>query len=251
MKRAVLLFFVVLNSVLIYAQDASQNFNLGNEFYQKSEYDSALYYYQQILEQGKVSPALYYNLGNTYYKKGLLGEAILYYEKAALLAPDDPEINQNLEIARARTIDKIDPLPQIFYKHWISDLKNLFSPDTWSIIAVILLWLFFGSLAVYLLARQSGIRKSFFALAVVFLIFFITSAVIAYDRYENLTGGNSAIIFEQSVYVKSSPEEKSTNLFMLHEGTKVEVMDELSNWRKIRIANGSIGWIKENAIAVI
>ncbi|MGI8892233.1 MAG: tetratricopeptide repeat protein [Bacteroidia bacterium] len=251
MKRAVLLFFIVLNSVFINAQDASQYFNLGNEFYQKTEYDSAFYYYQRILEQGKVSPALYYNLGNTYYKKGLLGEAILYYEKASLLAPDDPEINQNLEIARARTVDKIDPLPQMFYKRWISDLKNLFAPDTWSIIAVALLWLFFGSLAVYLLSRQTGMRKSFFALAIVFLIFFITSAVVAYDRYENLTGGNSAIIFTQSVYVKSSPEEKSTNLFMLHEGTKVEVMDELSNWRKIRIANGNIGWIKEDDLKVI
>jgi tetratricopeptide (TPR) repeat protein len=251
MKRIIFLFFVTINSVFVSAEDAIQLFNLGNEHYQKSEYDSALYYYQQILEKGKVSPALYYNLGNTYYKKGLLGEAILYYEKAVRLAPDDGEIKQNLEIARARTVDKIDPLPRMFYKRWITGLKNLFSPDTWTIITIVLLWLFFGSLTVYLLSRKTPIRKSFFALAAALLLIFFISAVITYDRYENLTGGNSAIIFEQSVYIKSSPEEKSTNLFMLHEGTKVEVLDELSNWRKIRIANGSIGWIKENAIRVI
>lgn len=251
MTKLLLLFLILFHSLLIIAQDASTSFEAGNNYYQRAEYDSALIYYQSIIEEGKTSAALYYNIGNSYYKKGLLAEAILYYERAAQLSPDDVDIKQNLEIAHARTIDKIDPLPQIFYKKWISELKNFFSPDTWAIFTVIFFWLFFVSLAVYILSGIPSIRKLFFASAIVFFIFMISSAAISYDRYRNITSSNSAIIFDSSVYVKSSPEDKSTNLFLLHEGTKVEILEELSNWRKIKLANGSVGWIKEGAIRVI
>ena len=251
MKRIIYLFLIVIGSSLAFANDATELFQQGNEYYRNAEYDSALTYYQRILDSGVTSPELYYNLGNTYYKKGMIGETILYYERALRLAPGDEEIRQNLEIAKANTIDKIDPLPQIFYKRWINEVKNSVSPDTWAVTSIVLLWLFFASLTVYVLSRITSIRKLFFSSAVIFLIFFVTSAVIAYDRYETVTGGNSAIIFEASVYIKSSPDEKSTDLFLLHEGTKVEILDELSEWRKIKIANGSIGWINQDAIRVI
>ena len=251
MMRLLFSILVLLNSLLIFSQNVSSGFEVGNNYYQRAEYDSALIYYQSIIEEGKTSPALYYNIGNAYYKKGLLAEAILYYERAAQLSPVDVDISQNLEIARAGTIDKIDPLPQIFYKQWINELKNFFSPDTWAIFTVVFIWLFFISLAVYVLSRIPSTRKLFFVSAIILFILMISSAWISYDRYGDITNSNSAIVFDTSVYVKSSPEEKSTNLFMLHEGTKVEILEELRNWRKIKLVNGSVGWIREEAIRVI
>lgn len=251
MNRILFLLLLFANLSYSHADEAVSFFSKANDYYQKAEFDSALMFYNKVLELDKVSSALYYNMGNSYFKKGMLAEAILFYEKASRLAPHDPEINQNLEIARARTIDKIDPLPQMFYNRWVMDIKNLFSPDAWSVAAVIFFWLFIGSLSFYLLSGKSSIKKISFASAIFLFVFFIFTAWIAYDRHQNLTGGHNAIIFETSVYVKSSPEDKSTNLFMLHEGTKVEILDEISEWRKIRIANGNIGWIKEDAIGVI
>ena len=60
-----------------------------------------------------------------------------------------------------------------------------------------------------------------------------------------------AIIFAPSVYIKSSPDNNATDLFILHEGTKIILMDHLNDWYEVKIQNGNVGWIQKNTFEVI
>ncbi len=214
--------------------------------YKSGNYQKALEYYKQIEQMGNTSAYLYYNIGNAYFRTHNIAKAILYYERAKLLNPNDPDIDHNLKFANTFITDKINELPEPFYLTWFRNFTYLFSPNTWAWGALILFitictLIFFNFLTSSLLL--SKVIKT--AAAFLFVIWIIT-IISAYSSYQRATSKKYAIITTETVEIKSSPDEKSTSLFVLHEGTKVYIKDTFEDWVEIRIADGNTGWIKEN-----
>lgn len=230
---------------------ADSLFALANKYYQANAFDQAIEIYQQIIETGIQTPEVLYNLGNAYYKDKNLGHAILYYEKAKLRDPNDDDINQNLAIANARIVDKIDIIPDFFIKRWLIRLVNLLPSNTWAILSLVL---FMVVLALFLLYFFSGTRLlkriGFFS-AVALLLLAIMAFWCSLRRAETISGNNEAIVVEPSVAIKSSPDEEGNNVFMLHEGTRVMVIDSIENWVNIKLTDGNKGWVERNAIEPI
>jgi len=233
--------------VISYAQTDSL-FEKGNRYYQKGEYDMALDVYQQLLKNNNTTPEVLYNMGNAYYKKGKLGYAIVYYEKARLLAPNDDNIQQNLAIANAKVVDKIDVIPEFLIKKWFRGWVNLLSSNTWALISIIFFTLSLCFLSVYIFSGAKLLKKIGFYFAIILLLFSVIALWNSVLRKKYITDNNTAIIVVPSVNVKSSPDPEGTNVFVLHEGTKVMLLDSIENWKEIKIANGNKGWIENAAI---
>lgn len=228
-----------------------EQFNKANALYRSGDYKDAARSYESLIAGGYVSSALYYNLGNAYYKQNDIPKSILNYERALKLKPGDEDISFNLRLANLSTVDKIEPLPKLFYEQWKDNLISLYNEDIWSKFGIIALWIALLFAALYIFTNSTFLKKTGFFATVIFLVTGITILVIAGIQHQRLTGNKSAIITETSAYIKSSPDDKSTNLFMLHAGTRIDIIDELKGWKKIRIANGNVGWISENEMEII
>jgi tetratricopeptide (TPR) repeat protein len=241
----------LLLSFFSYANDSQSDYRKANGYYQKQDFDNAIKTYEALIKEGYVSKEVYYNLGNSYYKTGNVSHALLNYERAHKLSPDDEDINFNIKIASLKVVDKMDAVPEIFYKRWLKSIALQFTTETWTIIFLAGIWLMFIFLAVYVVASSASLKKSGFIFAIIFLALNIGVFALAQKSYSMMYVDQQAIIMSSSVYVKSSPDEKGSDQFILHEGTKVDVLDEFADWKKIRIANGSIGWIKQEEIGII
>ena len=219
--------------------------------YVRGEYQLAITDYEALLKQGG-SAELYYNLGNAYYRTENITKAVLNYERALLLSPGDPDIRFNLQIARSKTIDKIVPESEMFFITWYHALVNLMSVDAWARMALISLALVIMLLLVYLFASRIWLRKVGFFGGILLLIVFVLSNLFAWQQKQNLLFRKGAIITASSVTVKSTPAKNGTDLFILHEGTKVNITDgSMRGWLEIRIADGKEGWIERNKLEEI
>lgn len=245
---AILFLFVCITS---YADSNKGQMELGNEAYKEGRYQEAIDYYQHILETGNFSKELYYNLGNAMYKSGKLPEAILYYEKARVLDPNDEDVLFNLGIANAQIVDEIEEIPEPFLTATLRDLIQMTSSNTWAIIALIAFLLFLSGLAFYFMNNRKGIRQSSFYIALIALIVFIGGLSFARTSQKQILNNGSAIVFTPTVNIKSSPDENGTKLFILHEGSKVEITDSLGNWFEIKLKDGNSGWLKNTDIQKI
>jgi len=203
------------------------------------------------LDDGFESADLYYNLGNACFKTDDLASAILYYEKALKLSPNDEDIVFNLNVANSRITDKIEPLPVMFYKRWWIKLSDLFSTDAWAKIQVVTFLLMLFALGGFLILRRVIVRKVSFWLALLFFIATIFSFGITYQKYTAYQKHTEAIVFTPSLTVKISPTENSVDLFVVHEGTKVKILDQLDGWYEVKIASGSSGWIQNESVKKI
>jgi tetratricopeptide (TPR) repeat protein len=240
--------FIVSSS---FAQSSSQQFEKANQYYQKNELDKAIQGYETLLKEGHESAALYYNLGNAYYKLNNNSLAILNYEKARKLSPQDEDIQFNLRMANLKVTDKVEPVPVLFYENWWNHLLHWFAFDQWAKIGIVLLWLVFALVLWFILSATRFIKQLTFYLSVFLFLMAALAFYCADTAFLEYESHNEAIIFVPSVYVKSSPTEKSTDLFILHEGSKVQILDKLGPWKKIRLLNGNVGWLKEGAVALI
>jgi tetratricopeptide (TPR) repeat protein len=226
-------------------------FTKGNEYYMQRQYAMAEQCYFRILDLGYVSGDLYFNLGNALYKQEKFAESILYYERALLLKPGDEDIKENLALANARIIDKINAIPDFLIKRWILGLRALFAPDQWAIFALVLFLISLAGFTVYYISRNISVRKSAFIGGIVLLFLSVTSAALMITLVNHIRKHDSAIIMSSTVNARSSPDEQSTNVFVLHEGTKVMITDSVQNWKEIRIANGNTGWVPREALEEI
>ena len=219
--------------------------------YIRGQYQQAIKDYEMLLKQG-ASADLYYNLGNAYYRSENITRAVLNYERALLLSPGDRDIRFNLQIARAKTIDKIVPESEMFFFTWYRSLVNLMSVDAWAWTALIALALLIVLLLVYLFSERIWLRKVGFFGGFVLLILFALSNLFAWQQKQDLLFRKGAIVISPSVTVKSTPAKNGTDLFILHEGTKVSITDgTMKGWMGIRIADGKEGWIESNMIEEI
>jgi len=251
LSTAILIFVAILISYSTYAGDANLMYDKANKLYRSGNYKEAATIYEAIIKQGNHSASLYYNLGNAYYKQAEIPKSILYFEKSLKLIPDDEDANYNLKLAYARTVDKIEPLPKLFYEKWIDAILTFFSPKTWSIITVVFSWLTLGIGIMYLIALTPNMKRNSFMTGLLFISFTLVLYFTAAAADKKINGVKSAIIMEDNVYIKSSPGERSTNLFVLHGGTKIEVLNIVGEWKQIKIANGNSGWILSSQIEVI
>lgn len=241
MKKAALLYISVLFNCISFGASPKQ----AEKLYRSGQYVDAGKQYEELLKQGE-SAALLYNLGNCYFKDNHWGKAILYYEKALKHAPDDEDIRFNLKMARERTLDKtVTPSPGI--KMWFYSQLLVLSPDTWTWLGIL-----FGVLALVLLAMGRYLGKRLLRITGTIAVApFICLLLFGWILNSHLTGRNEAIILEPSVDIKTSPDANAKATFILHEGTKVRVSREKSEWTEISIDSDRKGWIKNTALAVI
>lgn len=218
-------------------------FEEGNAAYNEGNYEQANSSYQKIIEAGVESASLYYNMGNTYYKTKDYPRAILYYEKALKLDPSDEDIRVNLEIANMAVVDKINTIPQSFLEKGWNGLKSLFPADGWAWISVVLFALFLLCLFMFLMSRRQSMRKVGFFAGVLVMLCLALSVFFAIENQRDLERLDEAIVMTPTVTVKSSPSDQSVDLFVLHEGSKVRILDTEKEWNKIKIADGSVGWL--------
>jgi len=249
--KKVLIVILILLPVLTFAIDPQITVAKANKAYTDGFYDNAVELYKSVIAEGYESVELYYNLGNACYKQNDFASAILYYEKAHKLDPGNEDVNFNIRIANTKITDKIEPIPELFYKRWYRTLLESYSVDKWSKIGLVFLCIGLIAGLLYLISRQLLIRKAGFWLGICFISASLFTFLFAWQDYNNIMHRKEAIIFSPTVTIKSSPDEKSVDLFVLHEGAKVELIDNIGTWYEIRIANGSVGWLSASAIEKI
>ena len=223
----------------------------ADEAYSKGKYQEAIVNYEAALKKGK-SADLYYNLGNAYYRTDNVTRAVINYERAHLLAPGDKDINHNLEVARSKTIDNIQPGEKIFFKVWFEDIKTSMGIDTWATLSLISLVVALILFLVYLFVKQMTVRKVAFYLSLVLVVFFIFGNVFASQLKDFATNSSAAIIVSPTVTAKKTPTDQAADVCVLHEGTRVEITDNaLKGWYEIRLVDGREGWITDKDVEVI
>ncbi|MBQ8224116.1 MAG: tetratricopeptide repeat protein [Bacteroides sp.] len=224
---------------------------VGDSAYMQKDYASAIQVYETLLQQGEAAE-LYYNLGNSYYKTENLGKAILNYERALLLQPGNSDIRANLEIARAKTVDNVVAIPELFFVTWFKALINCLSADAWAKLGVVLFCLFLLAIVLYLFSNKLMYRKLGFSFGIFLFIAVILINIFALKQKQSLVERNQAVILSPSVVVRSTPSDNGVSLFVLHEGHKVEIKDNsMSSWKEIRLSDGKVGWVPVSSIEVI
>jgi len=242
MKKFIFIFLIFF-SLVLEAQNANELFSTANNLYKNGEYSKAIELYSDIESQGLESDELFFNLGNSYYKLNKVAPTIYYYEKALKINPSNEDALFNLNFAKRMTIDVIEDLPKTFLQRFSINIIQKLSFDTWAIIAVISSFLVAVLFLLYYFSSSSK-KKLFYFNTTIFTIFIlILSTFFAFNNYKTVKNNRAAIIFVPKVEIKNAPSTNSDEVFELHEGTKVIILDELDNWKKIKIADGKIGWI--------
>lgn len=249
--RILLLYVLFFTSYLLPLTSHAVTKAEADSAYIRGQFQQAISDYEELLKQG-ASADLYYNLGNAYYRTENIPEAVLNYERALLLSPGDRDIRFNLQIARSKTFDKIVPESEMFFVTWYRSLVSMMSVDGWARTALVALALTIILLLVYLFSEKMWLRKTGFFGGVALLMLFMVANIFAWQQKQELLHRKGAIIFAPAVTVKSTPAANGTDLFILHEGTKVDITDgSMKDWKEIRIADGKEGWIESKYIRVI
>jgi extradiol dioxygenase family protein len=246
MKRFFNTILAILLTATVFAQ--ADLLEKANEHYTREEYQAAIDDYNKILMTNMESPEVYFNLGNAYYKTNRFTLAILNFERAKLLAPDDEDIQFNLQVANQKVVDSIQELPGIFIVRWWNSLINSQSTDSWAILSIIGFVIFLTLLGSYFFARTGEVKRISFWAGCFLLVFTIFSWTFAASQKSRLVNHSYAIVMQPTVTVKSSPSEKGTNLFVIHEGLKVKITDKLGDWVEIKLADGNKGWLLTETI---
>ena len=240
-----LLYIIVLTTQVFFAKNGFEN---GNALYQKGKYQEAITAYESVFRTKKQSAELYFNIGNCHYKLNKVAPAIYNYEKALLLNPTDAEIQNNLKFAQKLQIDDIKTVEKVGFNKLIQDFTNTFHYNTWGGIAVGLSIVFLLFFVGYYFSQITVSKRLFFFgmfFVMLLLIVSVAAAIFEKNQYNN---DQPAIVFSEIVSVKSEPKNGATDAFVIHEGTKVYVIESLDNWDKIQLTDGNEGWIENSAI---
>lgn len=240
-----ILFILLFVSQVFWAQTA---FEQGNQQYQKENYQAAISSFESILSTGKQSAEVYFNLGNCYYKLHKVAPAIYNYEKALVLDPNNKDVLNNLKFAHKLQIDEIKEVPKVGFAKLLRDFTANFHYDSWAWISVGLSFLFLMFFLGYYFSQYTLYKRIFFIgmFVLVFLILIsVLSAIFEKNHYQN---ERPAIVFAEVVSVKNEPKTSGSDVLILHEGTKVFVLETLDNWKKIQLTDGTEGWIENTAI---
>jgi len=242
MKKIILL-LCLFSFTLGYSQNENL-FNQATELYNNAEYSKAIENYEQILENGEHSASLYFNLGNSYYKLNSIGPSIYYYEKALLLSPNNQEIKDNLRFAQNMRLDAIEEIPTTEISKIYKSAVGMFDCNQWAYLAVGLVFLFVLAYMAYYFLRPANQKRAAFISGIFSLVLGVLCILMAYLNHQQNKNDDPAIVFAKEVNVNSEPNTNSNTVFTIHEGTKVNILDELNDWRRVRIADGQTGWLQ-------
>ena len=232
--------------------DAIPTLAEADSAYIQGDYLTAISMYEWIVQNQGVNATLYMNLGNCWLKRDEVAKAILCYERAYLIDPSDPDIRFNLELARTKTVDKVNPVNQLFIVVWFKKLLAVLDVNGWAVLTVVLFAITILLAGVLLFSKKSGIRKISFSFSAFFLLLSILSFIFATTQMGNLKERDTAIIMSPSVTVKSTPSSGGTDLFIIHEGRKVNILDSsMKEWVEIRLEDGNTGWVPVNVMEII
>ena len=245
MKKTILITLLIITSSL-FAQQADSLFVEANKLYQNEEYDKALELYKKIEEIPKTleqSDRLYYNIANANYKLNKVAPAVYYYEKALLVNPNNADAKFNLGFAKRMAIDNIEPLPKTISQKFTEGFILKLSYNAWAWLAVSLSLLFAVLFLLYHFSYSSGSKRFYFTSSIISILLALITIAFAYHNYTTVISNKPAIVFAEQADVKSAPTMSSEVNFQLHEGTKVQIIERLDNWEKIKIADGKMGWM--------
>lgn len=248
-----ILFIVIVGNIssVIFAQNVEDRMKQAREYYRNNEFDKAINIYEELRNDGYQGTSLFFNLANSYYRIGKLGYAILNYERALKLSPSDEDVKHNIAFANLSTVDRIQPLPTFFLFEWWESILASLTVNGWTYLAYLFFLLLIVFIVIYFFARsifqQKLILFSGLGVLVIFLLV-VSLLIVKINREETLISG---VVIEQSVTVKTSPDTKSTDAFVIHEGLKVNLEDKIDNWVKIKLADGKVGWVENNSIEKI
>lgn len=226
-------------------------FDKATDLYNDGEYSKAIDNYKEILDNGQHSASLYFNLGNCYYKLNAIGPSIYYYEKALVLDPDNGEIQNNLAFAQNMRLDAIEEMPKTEISRIYNSVVGMFTSDQWAYLAVALVFLFVLAYMAYYFLSSANQKRAAFISSMLSLALCVVCVLFAYLNHQQNKNNDPAIIFAKEVNVNAEPNANSSTVFTIHEGTKVNVLDELDEWRRIRIADGQTGWLPVDSIKKI
>ena len=246
-----LLFYAFNNLTVIASFNADSAFISANNEYINENYHEAIQQYEAILSQGFESAALYYNMGNAYYKLSDYPKSILNYEKALLLDPHNENIKFNLEKAQVYIVDQIDEIPEVIVRKWVIGAIAWLNSNTWALLSMIFFLISLIGFLLYFLIAKINFRRTGFYTGILFLILSAFTFIMAYKSKSMLTNSNGAIVMTPTVTVKGSPSNTSMDLFIVHEGTKVFILDELNNWYEVKLSDGKQGWLQKSDIEPI
>ncbi len=254
MNRTHWLFPILLSLLLAGSPGMAQEealFDRATAAYNDGNYEEAVSLYEEILGAGQHSAALYFNLGNAHYKLNQIAPSIYYYEKALLLEPEDPEILNNLAFARNMTLDDITPLPQPDLERLYKGILFSLSMNAWAYAGIFFMILFVALYLFFLGSHRPNRKRAGLIGSVIALMLALFCTSFAYLRYRTYVETQPAIVFRREITVRSEPNPGSSPVFLLHEGTKVQVKDSLDVWLKIQLADGQTGWTEGEALRLL
>ena len=243
MKNLVLIIVLFISCVAFSQTNNNIKFKQGVQDYNNGDYLSAISLFTEIINKGEHSKQLYFNLGNTYYKLNDIPNSIYYYEKALVLAPNDTQIKTNLTFAQNAKIDAITPLPKTFFSRWYTLVVGQFTFDGWAVTTVVCSCLFCILFIGYYFASEEKKKRLFFTTALLSGCFFILTFTMASVSYNDLQNNVFAIVFSQETDLKSAPKNNSDTVFVIHQGTKIKLLESDGLWSRIAIVNGIEGWM--------
>jgi tetratricopeptide (TPR) repeat protein len=254
-KKVIVLFFILIflfMNVFLFADEKQQLFEQGNLSFQNQQYLEALASYQKILDLKYESGPLYYNMGNCYYKLGNIGKAILFYERALRLMPGDEDLKENMALANLSVVDKLEE-PSQFILFRIRDFMIHLIPWNillWAVAGCYLLTMFF--LILWIVARGIVLRVVSMRVMIVTGVLFAVFGLALIGQIAERKNKIEAVIMTDKVDVMSAPAEiGGTEVFSLHEGTKVRIDQTKGGWVEIILPDRKAGWVKSEVLEVI
>lgn len=249
MRKLFVLFLFV--SVAISAQTSDELFANANILYKDGKYGEAIKLYEEIEANNEVSSELYYNLGNCYYKLNKVAETIYNYEKALMLNPGNSDAQNNLIFANRLTLDRIESLPKSVFQRFDENVLQKLSYNGWAVVTVIFSILGATLFLLFYFSDISSRKRLFFVASMASFLLLILSLVISYQQYNQSKNTVEAIIFTEEVPIQTEPTQNADTAFTLHEGTKVQIIDTVDDWKKIRLSDGKIGWMYAKDLKVL
>ena len=230
------------------AQPAAELFAQANQLYKANEYRQAAADYEQLISQGYHTAEVFYNLGNCYYKIDSTGACILNFERALKLSPKDEDIIHNLKLAQLKAIDNQQPVPQLAIITWWNNFITFRNSQGWGLLALLLVW---ASFLVFAVALLMGRKKILNAMGLLLLLASGSALALAFHQRSWEQSSQMAILMASTSFVKSAPDANASDLFMLHEGARLEILDQVGEWNKIRLEDGKVGWIEKESFEKI
>lgn len=250
MKKIFISLLISLAPLFLTAQNELL-FSQANEAYNKGNYTKAVELYENIEKTGNVSGSLYFNLANSYYKLQKIAPSIYNYEKALTISTNDQDILDNYRFAKNMRMDQIDQIPQGFLTKLYQKLVNLWSVDTWAWLSIVFIFLFVITFVFFHKAKFSQERKLFFSGWSISLVISVLCLIFAFQTESYNANTHFAIVYNNEIAIQSEPNLRSETLFKLHEGTKVQVLDNVDDWKKIKLTDGKTGWMPQKGLKEI